>query len=122
MPIDEAQDVIRELTHLKTTETNAIITKMRYPWILIVLIVIQLSLSACAIVPYYSHYNVKANPYRELNRSPKAPSGAYLASEDVQWRVNWQCRANWQFDRNVSSLNPLDACPTDDNNFIGIAQ
>ncbi|MEJ2066559.1 MAG: patatin-like phospholipase family protein [Deltaproteobacteria bacterium] len=97
------------------------IDKANLFWILIALLIIQLSFSACAIVPYYSHYNVKTDPKREPIPSPKAPSGAYLASEDVQWRVDWQCRDNWQFDRNLSSTNPLDACPKDDNNFIGIA-
>jgi predicted acylesterase/phospholipase RssA len=97
------------------------IMRMKYNLILLAFLIIQFSLSACAIVPYYSHYNVKAEPQREPVPSAKAPSGAYLASEDVQWKVDWQCRDSWQFDRNVSSPNPLDACPTDDNNFIGIA-
>jgi len=93
----------------------------KYFWILIALIVIQLALSSCAIIPYYSHYNVKADPHRKPPSRPKAPSGAYLASEDVQWRVDWQCRDSWQFDRNAQSTNPLGACPKTDNNFIGIA-
>jgi NTE family protein len=97
------------------------IDKTKLFWILIAIVVIQLSFSACAIVPYYSHYNVKAEPQKEQAPSPKAPSGAYLASEDVQWRVDWQCRDNWQFDRSLSLTNPLDACPKDDNNFIGVA-
>jgi len=95
--------------------------KTKLFWFLIALVIIQFFFSACAIVPYYSHYNVKADPYREPVPSAKAPSGAYLASEDVQWKVDWQCRDNWQFDRTLSSSNPLDACPTDDNNFIGVA-
>jgi NTE family protein len=99
--------------------------KTKYFWILLVFVIIQLSFSACAIVPYYSHYNVKADPHKEppprTKARPKAPSGAYLASEDVQWRVDWQCRDSWQFDRNAQSANPLDACPQTDNNFIGVA-
>ena len=97
------------------------IMRMKYFWILIVFIVIQLALSSCAIVPYYSHYNVKADPHREPPSRPKAPSGAYLASEDVQWKVDWQCRDNWRFDRSAQTADPRDACPKDDNNFIGIA-
>jgi len=95
--------------------------RMKYNCIFITLIVTQLSLSACAVFPYYSHYNVKADPQQELVLSPKAPSGAYLASEDVQWRVAWQCRDNWQFDNKTQSANPLGACPKTDNNFVGIA-
>jgi len=99
------------------------IMRMKYYWILIAFIVIQLSLSACAVFPYYSHYNVKADPQQEAAAAPsaKAPSGAYLASEDVRWRVDWQCRDSWQFDNKAKSANPLDACPKTDNNFIGIA-
>jgi NTE family protein len=95
--------------------------KTKYFWFLIAFAGIQFALSACAIVPYYSHYNVKADPQKEPSPTPKAPSGAYLASEDVQWRVDWRCRDNWQFDKNLSSSNPLDACSKDDNNFIGVA-
>ena len=95
--------------------------KTKYFWILLAFVCIQLSLSSCAVVPYYSHYNVKADPHREPAPSAKAPSGAYLASEDVQWNVDWQCRANWQFDKRAKSSNPLDACPKTDNNFIGVA-
>ena len=97
------------------------IDKTNFFWILLTFVIIQLSLSACAVVPYYSHYNVKAKPQKDAVPSAKAPSGAYLASEDVQWRVDWQCRANWQFDKEAKYVNPLDACPTTDNNFIGIA-
>jgi NTE family protein len=85
--------------------------------ILLALVVIQLALSACAIFPYYSHYNVKADPQEPA----KKPSGAYLASQDVQWRVDWRCRDSWQIDTKAKSANPLGACPKTDNNFIGIA-
>ncbi|MBW2038426.1 MAG: patatin-like phospholipase family protein [Deltaproteobacteria bacterium] len=95
--------------------------KMKYYWIITIFILIQLFLSACATFPYYSHYNVKADPQKKITHKPKAPSGAYLASEDVQWEVDWQCRNNWQFDKNTMFFNPIDACPKNDNNFIGIA-
>jgi NTE family protein len=90
---------------------------MKRSRILLALVVIHLALSACAIFPYYSHYNVKADPQEPI----KQPSGAYLASQDVQWRVDWQCRDHWQFDQNAKFANPLGACPKTDNNFIGIA-
>ncbi len=85
------------------------------------LVVIQLALSACAVFPYYSHYNVKADPPEEPGFRSKKPSGAYLASEDVQWEVDWQCRDRWQFDKNARFSNSLEACPKTDDNFIGIA-
>jgi NTE family protein len=85
--------------------------------ILLALVVIQLSFSACAIVPYYSHYNVKLDPQEPAQKL----SGAYLASQDVQWRVDWRCRDSWQPDQETKFANPLDACPKTDNNFIGIA-
>jgi len=90
---------------------------MRRFRILLAFVVIQLAFSACAIVPYYSHYNVKADPQAAI----KQPSGAYLASEDVQWRLDWRCRDNWQFNKKAKSSNPLGACPKTDDNFIGIA-
>jgi len=89
---------------------------MRCFKILLALAVIQFSLSACVIVPYYSHYNVKIDPQEPI----KQPSGAYLASTDVQWRIDWHCRDNWQFNKKAKSSNPLGACPKTDNNFIGI--
>jgi len=91
--------------------------RMKYFLIFAALICIQLSLSACVIVPHYSHYNVRIDPQEPI----KQPSGAYLASTDVQWRVDWQCRDNWQFNKKAKSSNPLRACPKTDNNFIGIA-
>jgi NTE family protein len=90
---------------------------MRSFKILLALAVIQLAFSACAIVPLYSHYNVKAG----LQEPIKQPSGAYLASTDVQWRLDWQCRDNWQFNKKAKSVNPVGACPKTDNNFIGVA-
>ena len=91
--------------------------KTKYLWILLTLVCIQLAFSACAVVPLYSHYNVKA----DLQEPIKQPSGAYLASQDVQWRVDWRCRDSWQPDQKAKSANPLGACPKNDNNFIGIA-
>jgi len=91
--------------------------RMKYFLIFAALICIQLAFSACAIVPLYSHYNVKADPQVPA----KQPSGAYLASTDVQWRVDWRCRDNWQFNKKAKSSNPLGACPMTDNNFIGVA-
>ncbi len=82
---------------------------------------IPLLLSACAVFPYYSHYNVRSDPQKEIAHKAKAHSGAYLASDDVQWKVDWQCRNNWQFDKDATFPNPIDACPKNDNNFIGIA-
>jgi NTE family protein len=90
---------------------------MRSIKILLALVVIQLTISACAIVPLYSHYNVKLDSQEPI----KQPSGAYLASTDVQWRLDWRCRDNWQFDKKGKSVNPLSACPKSDNNFVGIA-
>ncbi|MCJ7665040.1 MAG: patatin-like phospholipase family protein [Desulfobacterales bacterium] len=90
---------------------------MRYFRILLALIGIQLAFSACVIVPHYSHYNVRIDPQEPV----KKPSGAYLASEDVQWRVDWQCRDNWQFNKKAKAANPLGACPKTDDNFIGVA-
>jgi NTE family protein len=90
---------------------------MRCFRILLALIVIQLAFSACAVFPYYSHYNVKAEP----EEPAKKPTGAYLASQDVQWRLDWQCRDNWQFNKKAKASNPLGACPKTDNNFIGVA-
>lgn len=90
---------------------------MRYCWIIAAFICIQLSLSACVIVPHYSHYNVRIDPQEPA----KKPSGAYLASRDVQWRLDWQCRDNWQFNKKAKPSNPLAACLKTDNNFIGIA-
>jgi NTE family protein len=84
--------------------------------ILFALVIIQLLFSACAVVPLYSHYNVKADPQEPI----KQPSGAYLASQDIQWRVDWRCRDNWQFDYDNAFANPLSACPKTDDNFIGI--
>lgn len=93
------------------------VAKMRRFKIPLALAVIQLSLSACVIVPHYSHYNVRIDPQEPIRQ----PSGAYLASEDVQWRLDWQCRDNWQFNKKAKSSNPLGACLKTDNNFIGIA-
>src|SRR4030042_2674748 len=91
--------------------------RMKYFLIFAALICIQLSLSACVIVPHYSHYNVRIDPQEPI----KHPSGAYLASTDVQWRLDWQCRDNWQFNKEAKSANPVGACPKTDNNFIGVA-
>jgi NTE family protein len=93
------------------------VVEMRYFWFLAAFICIQLSLSACVIVPHYSHYNVKIDPQEPIRQ----PSGAYLASRDVQWRLDWQCRDRWQFNKKSKSSNPLGACPKIDNNFIGVA-
>jgi NTE family protein len=90
--------------------------RIKYFCILIVFICIALSLSACVIVPHYSHYNVRIDPQERIRQN----SGAYLASEDVQWRMDWQCRNRWQFNKKTKSQNPLAVCPKTDTNFIGI--
>lgn len=97
------------------------VVKVKYQWVILAFIVLQCSLSSCAIVPYYSHYNVKADPQREIPHKVDAPSGAYLASEDIQWKLDWRCRDHWQFDKDAKAPSPLSACLYDDNNFIGIA-
>lgn len=97
------------------------IKEMRYYQIFVILVVSQLSFSACAVFPYYGHYNVKADHQPLPVASAKAPSGAYLASEDVQWRLDWRCRNRWQFDRMAKVSNPLSICPKSDDAFIGIA-
>ncbi len=94
---------------------------MRYRLILLLIIVSQFLISSCAIFPYYSHYNVKADSYNNKSLTLKTPAGAYLASENVRWQIDWCCRNSWRFDKNLTLSNPLEICPMSDRNFIGIA-
>jgi predicted acylesterase/phospholipase RssA len=73
-------------------------------------------------VPLYSHQNQRLDTRSGLTQNPKekAPSGAYLASYDVEWELDYKCRNHWDFESSPFP-NPSQLCPKTDNNFIGIA-
>jgi len=83
---------------------------------------LSLFFTSCAIIPLYSHSNKKTDRRSRFTQQPeeKVPSGAYLASYDVKWDLNWECRNKWKVtDSNVSL--PTAQCARDDENFVAIA-
>lgn len=81
----------------------------------IVVALTTLYLNACTIVPEYSHTN---KPLKKETTAGSIESEVFnpvmRASEVVPWRINSKCR-------NEATPNTLNACKTDDPNFIAIA-
>lgn len=90
---------------------------------IISILLVHAFLVSCTIFPFYSHQNKKdkviRNKYTQ-NPENKAPSGAYLASYDVNWQLDFDCRNKWEFQQGNNSL-PASECPQNDTNFIGMA-
>ena len=90
---------------------------------IISILLVHAFLVSCTIFPFYSHRNKKdkvtRNKYTQ-NLENNAPSGAYLASYDVNWQLDYDCRNNWKFQQGNTSL-PVSECPQNDSNFIGMA-
>jgi len=90
---------------------------------IISILIVHAFLVSCTIFPFYSHQNKKdkvtRNKYTQ-NLENNAPSGAYLASYDVNWQLDFDCRNNWEFQQG-DNLLPVSGCPQNDSNFIGMA-
>lgn len=90
-----------------------------------------LFLHACGLVPLYSHSNTQFPSARLVGQfsAEDVPSGSDVASLEVPWDINWQCRNSFKVSKSepagiqtksVPRL-PLESCPRDDLNFVAIA-
>ena len=88
-------------------------------------------LPACGIIPLYSHSNTGFPSTRLMGQfsAQEVPSGSDVASLDVPWDMNWQCRNGFKIPKDepagiqtksVPRL-PREGCPRDDRNFVAIA-
>jgi NTE family protein len=97
---------------------------MNFSGKIVSILLAQAFLVSCTILPFYSHQNKeKHDPERDTytqNSEQDAPSGAYLASYDVKWKLDLDCRNNWEFQQGDNSL-PFNRCLQNDSNFVGIA-
>lgn len=93
-------------------------------------LVFQFGCVACTFFPFYSHQNKNIRDTARnftQNLEGDAPSGDYLASLNVDWRLNAAERNGWRF-TNASGSNPAEDCRKSekhdcfsDDSFIGVA-
>jgi predicted acylesterase/phospholipase RssA len=90
---------------------------------LVSILIVKALFVSCTIFPFYTHENKEAGVVRaKYSQNPvsEAPSGTYLASYKVKWKLDFDCRNSWEFQPGSNSV-PKTACPETDPNFVGIA-
>ncbi|NPV03935.1 MAG: patatin-like phospholipase family protein [Syntrophaceae bacterium] len=83
-------------------------------------IVISLMLASCVIVPKNSHINLSADD--PAVPAPAPSSAAYIASTDIRYDVDWQCRNAWSGPPPERSIDKcLEDASRRDPDFIALA-
>ncbi len=98
---------------------------------LIYVVAALLFLPACGIIPLYSHSNTRLPSARLVGQfsADEVPSGSDVASLEVPWDMNWQCRNSFKVPKSepagiqMKSARrlPREGCAADDLDFVAVA-